>query len=359
MAHQGTTPRNRTPLAELPVVPGGTVGNASPTMGDTPATPQRAVLVPRLIDSPRGNIPDSILTPTLTPEEMITRLRGRRRTPVVWSPDNRDRVPFPSPMQTPPRNTSTMTLRSSPRKRSLMQEFAEVPSTSGGFSSCSQRMPTTQTSTNDSPGTSAKKPKVNETVMTRQNGTIPLETILKGYSPDQLISMLVSIVSKNEQLEGAIRRELPLPDISPLEEELSRIKKNIYACVPNGKLFSRTDGHGFLRAATHLAMFKLTIHSQAQNLYASGHWDALLDYVLMAWVHVRETPVYNNAKHNAMRRYCFKLLAHHATSALKHGALGLGIERVARFQQKLPGLIADCPEISGCHKCLEYLMKGL
>ncbi|XP_052896410.1 uncharacterized protein LOC128303482 [Anopheles moucheti] len=359
MAHQGITPRNRTPLGELPVVPGETVGNASPTTGNSPATPQRAVLAPRLIDSPRGNIPDSILTPTLTPEEMFTRQRGRRRTPVVWSPDNRDRVPYPSPMQTPPRNTSTMTLRSSPKKRSLMQEFAEVPSTSGGSSPCSQRMSTAQTSTDDSPGTSAKKPKVNDTEMTRQNGTIPLETILKGYSQDQLVSMIGSIVSKNEQLEGAIRRELPLPDICPLEEELIRIKKNIYACVPNRKLLSRTDGHGFLRAATHLATFKLTIQSQAQNLYTSRHWDALLDYVLMAWVLVRETPVYDNAKHNAMRRYCFKLLAHHATNALKHGALGLGIERVARFQQKLTAMIADCPEISGCRKCLEYLMKGL
>uniref|UniRef100_A0A182R5J4 Uncharacterized protein n=1 Tax=Anopheles funestus TaxID=62324 RepID=A0A182R5J4_ANOFN len=354
MAQQGTSPRNRTPLAELPVVPGATVTHSSPTPGQTPATPQRAVLGPRLIDSPSGNIPDSILTPTLSPEEMVIRQRGRRRRPVIWSPDNHDRAFFPSPMQTPPKNTSTMTLRNSPRKRSLMQEFSDVPSTSG-YASPSKKLQTANPSTSDSPGSTMKKSR--ETAMNRQNTAIPLNTILKGYSHDQLISIIGSIVAKNEQLDGAIRRELPLPDISPLDGELGCIKKNIYASVPNLKLFSRTDGHGFLRAATHLATFKQTIHRQAQNLSASRHWDALLDYVLMAWVHVRETPVYDNAKHNATRRYCFKLLAHHATSALKHGALGLGTERIVRFHQKLPCMVADCAEISECRKCLDHLMK--
>uniref|UniRef100_A0A182WC95 Uncharacterized protein n=1 Tax=Anopheles minimus TaxID=112268 RepID=A0A182WC95_9DIPT len=356
MAQQGTTPRNRTPLAELPVVPGATMTQASPTPGRTPATPQRVVLAPRLIDSPSGNIPDSILTPTLSPEEIANRQRGRRRRPVIWSPDTNDRAFFPSPMQTPPKSTSTMTLRSSPRKRSLMQDFVDVSSTSG-LVSPSTRVPSAHTSTGNSPGTSSKKSKVDEMAKNRQNVAIPLATVLSGYSKEQLISLIGSMVAKNEHLEDAIRRDLPLPDINPLEAELARIKKNIYASVPNLKLFSRTDGHGFLRAATHLVTFKQTVHGQASNLYSSRHWDALFDYVLMAWIYVRETPVYDNAKHNATRRYCFKLLAHHASNALKHGALGLGTERVVRFQQKLPGMIADCADIGECRKCLEYIMN--
>uniref|UniRef100_A0A182JZA0 Uncharacterized protein n=1 Tax=Anopheles christyi TaxID=43041 RepID=A0A182JZA0_9DIPT len=358
MAQQGT-PRNRAPLAELPVATGAIVPQSSPTPGQTAATPQRNVLAPRLIHSPSANIPDSILTPTLSPEEMIIRQRGRRRRPIIWSPDHNERALFPSPMKTPTKNISTMTLRSSPRKRSLMQEFADVPSISGGYSSPSKRMPqTARTSVGDTPGTSTKKSRWEETAMNRVDESIPLDTILKGYSREQLIGIIGLLVEKNGQLEGAVRRELPLPDISPLDGELGRIRKNIYACVPNQKFFSRTDGHGFLRAATHLATFKQTIHSQSQNLYASRHWDALLDYVLMAWTHVRETPVYDNVKHNATRRYCFKLLAHHANSALKHGALGLGTERVARFQQKLPCMMVDCADISECSKCIDYIMKG-
>uniref|UniRef100_A0A182NIF0 Uncharacterized protein n=1 Tax=Anopheles dirus TaxID=7168 RepID=A0A182NIF0_9DIPT len=351
--------RNRTPLAELPVGPGDAgQHHSSPTPGATAGTPHRNVLGPRLIHSPTANIPDSILTPTLSPEEMVIRQRGRRRRTVIWSPDHR---PLPSsPMKTPTKNISTMTLRSSPRKRSLMQEFADVPSTSGYSSSPSKRPQTARMSVGDSPGTSypGKKPRLEATAMNRQNAAIPLETILKGYSREQLIGIIGSMVAKNEQLEGSVRRELPLPDVAPLDAELARIKKNIYASVPNQKFFSRTDGHGFLRAATHLATFKQTVHSQSQNLYASRHWDALLDYVLMAWTHVRETPVYESDKHNATRRYCFKLLAHHASTALKHGALGLGTERVARFQQKLPCMVADFAEIGECSRCIEYIMKG-
>lgn len=360
MAHQGTS-RTRAPLTELPVLsPGTTVSHSSPTPGVTAVAPQRSVLTPRLIDSPRANIPDSILTPTLSPDEIAIRQRARRRPPIIWSPDQGGRnAQYPSPMKTPTKNVSSMTLRSSPRKRSLMQEFADVPSTSG-YSTPSRRLQQTgRLSVGDSPGTSSKRSKLEETTMNRRNESIPLSTILKGYSQEQLIGIIGSMLAKNVELESAVRRELPLPDISPLDGELGRIKKNIYASVPNLKLFSRTDGHGFLRAATHLATFKQTLHSQAQNLYASRHWDALLDYVLMAWTHVRETPVYDNTKHNATRRYCFKLLAHHATSALKHGGLGLGTERVGRFQQKLPGMIEDCVEISECSKCVEYIMKGL
>uniref|UniRef100_A0A182MIH2 Uncharacterized protein n=1 Tax=Anopheles culicifacies TaxID=139723 RepID=A0A182MIH2_9DIPT len=356
MAQRGVTPRNRTPLAELPVVPGATVPETSPTGDRTPATPQRVVLGPRLIDSPSGNIPDSILTPTLSPEEMAVRQRGRRRRPVIWSPDTNDRAFFSSSMQTPPRATATMTLRSSPRQRSLMQDFANVASTSGSVSPL-KRMQTAQESTGNSPGNSSKKSKLDEMAMGRQNGALPLSTVLTGYSKEQLINIIGSIVANNDQLEDSIRRDLPLPDISPLDIELARIKNNIYTSVPNAKLIRRTDGHGYLRAAIHLETFKRTIHSQAQNLYASHHWDALFDYVLMAWTHVRETPVYDNTKHNAVRRYCFKLLVHHVTSALKYGASGLGTERVVRFQQRFPNMIKDCGDISECRKCLEYIMK--
>uniref|UniRef100_A0A182Q343 Uncharacterized protein n=1 Tax=Anopheles farauti TaxID=69004 RepID=A0A182Q343_9DIPT len=360
MAHRHSNLRNRTPLAELPVIEGDPVQrHSSPTPGATAATPHRNVLGQRLIHSPTANIPDSILTPTLSPQEIFSGQRGRRRLTDIWSSIQRPTPP--SPMKTPTKNISTMTLRSSPRKRSLAQEFTDM-SAANGFGSPSKRQLTARMSVGDSPGTSypVKKPRLQETAMNRQNNAIPLETILKGHSREQLIGIISSLVAKNESLEAKVRQELPLPDIGPLDGELARIKKNIYASVPNQKFLSRTDGHGFLRAATHLATLKQTVHGQSQNLHSSRHWDALLDYVMMAWTHVRETPVYENDKHNATRRYCFKLLAHHASSALKHGAMGLGMERVARFQQKLPYMVADYAEIRECNRCIEHiLLKGV
>ncbi|XP_058176827.1 uncharacterized protein LOC131292652 [Anopheles ziemanni] len=355
MAFQPSTPRNRTPLAELPTVPGMTMEAASPEQG---AATRRRALTPRVIDSPSANIPDSIMTPTLSPEEDVIRQRGRRRTTIMWSPDH-NRSVFLSPMKTPTKNISSMTLRSSPRKRSLMQELSDValPSTSG-VSPHSKRLLGARMSVTDSPGSSTKRMKVEESAMNRQNDAIPLETILKGYSREQLIAVIGSLVARDEQLEATVRNELPIPDIAPLEGELIKQKKNIFASVPNQKFLCRTDGHGYLRAATHLATFKQTVYGQSQNLYTSRHWDALLDYVMMAWTHVRETPVYENAKHNAVRRYCFKLLSHHASNALKHGSTALGRDRVVRLQHKLTAMVSDWAEVNECSKCIEYIMKS-
>ncbi|XP_035785387.1 uncharacterized protein LOC118463135 [Anopheles albimanus] len=358
MAQAGGTPRLRAPLTELTTVP-----QMRPSTSETPATPtmvtRRAALNPRIIDSPTANIPDSILSPTLSPEEIIIRQRGRRRMPIVWSPDNRSL--FPSPMKTPTKNISTMTLRSSPRKRSLIQELSEpsapVESPPSSLGTPSKRLLSVRTSVGDTPGSSGKRPKLEDSAMNRQNEGIPLETILKGYSHQQLIEIIGTLVNGNEQLERTVRYDLPIPDIGPLEAELIKLKKNIYASVPQQKLYSRTDCHGFQRASTHLVTFKQTINAHSQTLYSSRHWDALLDYVLMAWPYVRETPVYENARHNATRRYCFKLLAHHATSALKHGSMALGKERIIRLQQKLPAMAADWAEIGDCSRCLSYILN--
>ncbi|XP_058066066.1 uncharacterized protein LOC131215691 [Anopheles bellator] len=343
---QHDTPR--VPLAEI--TPPHRV---TPERGIAPVTTRRTALIPRIIDSPTDNIPDSILSPTLSPEEALIQQRGRRRNAVMWSPDNRSL--FPSPMRTPTKSMTSMTLRSSPRKRSLIQELSDVSGQSIG--SPAKRLLSPRTSAGCST-TAAKKMKLEESAMNRQNDGIPLETILNGYSKEQLIKIISSLVDGNEQTEKSVRNELPLPDIGPLEAELSKLKKNIFASVPQQKLYSRTDGHGFLRAATHLTTFKQTIHSQSQTLYASRHWDALLDYVLVAWPYVRDTPVYENAKHNAIRRYCFKLLSHHATNALKHGSRGLGQERIVRLQQKLPAMVTDWSEIGDCNRCLDYILKN-
>ncbi|XP_053674443.1 uncharacterized protein LOC128724746 [Anopheles nili] len=342
------SPRNRTPLGELPVRQGVSPQQNGTVIG-TPT--QRNALTPRLVDSPMANILDHILTPTVSPEEMIIRQRGRRRRQVIWSPDGNGRTQHSSPAKTPTKASTVMTLRSSPRKRSLMQEFSEVTKLTGLSSPLKRSLA-------ESPASSSKKSRVHESAMNSQNDAIPLGTILQGYGRDQLIAIIESMVARDEKLEGAIRSELSLPDIGPLDAELGRIKKNIYASVPNQKIYNRTDGHGFLRAATHLATFKQTVFNQSQSLCISRHWDALLDYVLMAWTHVRETPVYENDRHNATRRYCFKLLSHHANCALKHGALALGTKRVTRLQQKLSGMAADWPEITECRNCISDILKS-
>jgi hypothetical protein len=43
-----------------------------------------------------------------------------------------------------------------------------------------------------------------------------------------------------------------------------------------------------------------------------------MDYVFMAWKHVKNTPVWENPCHNAARRQCFKSLAELCMYALKN-----------------------------------------
>lgn len=77
------------------------------------------------------NLPSSYVSPSPSPDEMVIQQRGRRRLPATWSPDieqskqngvsNHDRTPVKaSPAK------STIVLRSTPRKRLLLNDPKEL-----------------------------------------------------------------------------------------------------------------------------------------------------------------------------------------------------------------------------------------
>lgn len=78
------------------------------------------------------NLPLSYISPSPSPDELIIQQRGRRRMPVTWSPDvdcrkregggpPRERTPV---KQSP--SKSTIVLRSTPRKRLLLNDPIEL-----------------------------------------------------------------------------------------------------------------------------------------------------------------------------------------------------------------------------------------
>lgn len=314
-------------------------------------TTRRNALNPGLIDSPATNIPDCYPSPRMSPDEALIQQRGRRQVPIIWSPE---KAFYMSPNKTPTKGFSAMTLRSSPRKRSLMKELSEVPTEQQPAGASTKR----STPAKNMPS-HAKKMRFEEGSINRKKRDVPLETLLSGLSQDQLIAMITGMVRTNARLEETIRNELPVPDLAPLEEQLSYQKKNIFKSLPTTRLVSKTDSPAYARATTHLLAFKKTIVEQSQKLSSAKHWDALLDYVPMAWGYVRATPVWDNHAHNAVRRHCFKILAHHATSALKHGLMDLGADRVDRFQLKLKAMAADCEDINDCATYLAYLAERM
>lgn len=350
MANPEVVPRTRPVLAEIPARMGlPPLQRVGTPLGALPLT-RRNALIPGLIDSPATNIPDSYLSPRMSPDEAMIQQRGqRRRVPIIWSPEKALHL---SPAKTPTKGMSSMTLRSSPRKRSLMKELSDVPA-------MDQSSPLKRSTPAKGSPSHAKRMRFEEGSINRKNRDIPLEMLLTGLSQEQLISMITGMVQGNARLEESIRNELPMPDLAPLEEQLNYQKKNIFKSLPATRLVSKTDSPAYARAATHLVAFKKTLIEQGQTLHNAKHWDALLDYVPMAWGYVRATPVWDNHAHNAARRHCFKILSYHATSALKHGLTGLGVDRVHRFQQKLKAMAADCEDINDCAGYLAYLMERM
>lgn len=198
MANQeGATPRTRPVLAEIPA----RMGLPPLQRVVTPlamTTARRNVLNPGLIDSPATNIPDSYLSPRMSPDEALIQQRGRRRVPIIWSPE---KAFYQSPHKTPTKSLSAMTLRSSPRKRSLMKELSEVPAEQ------QPALPSKRSTPAKASPSHAKKMRFEEGSINRKNRDVPLETLLSGLSQEQLIAMITGMVRTNARLEETIRSE--------------------------------------------------------------------------------------------------------------------------------------------------------
>jgi hypothetical protein len=285
-----------------------------------------SVLQNMTIDSSFDNIP-AYLSPSVSPDEMIIRQRGRRSASIFWSPEKirSSLTPLKSPM----------TLRSSPRKRLLLTDI--TPITPDQFTPRkSSANPTKQTF----PG--GKRLKFDEKPIAQTNTSVPLSVALKGMSHDQLIAIIGGLVKEQPELEQKIRSELPTPDISHMEEQLNNAKKNIYKCLPNSRLANKTDSISYSRAATHLNTFKKTIVDQTCRLHDSKNWDALLDYTKMAWTYVKATPLWDNHSHNTCRRNCFKILSQNLYVCLKYGGTLLGEHRIFELSNRVLDMSHDC-----------------
>ncbi|XP_063699396.1 uncharacterized protein LOC134829995 [Culicoides brevitarsis] len=333
--------RRRITLGEIPFMRDALTARDSPN-----------ILRPTLIDSPINNIPLSYLSPQLSPDEQIIAARGRRS--IVWSPHHDH--PLKSPLKTPTKKLATMQLRSSPRKR-LMSEFDGKPEQVQHMTPEKQIQRERIVGTKGTTSASKKIRFDDIGSMSRLNPDVPFSKLLKGLSNDQLVQIILDSVKKEPQLEESIRQNLPAPDLKPLEERLNILKRNITKALPKTRLLSKTDGAAYSRAATHVAAFKKCIFEQSKTLAESCHWDALLDYVSIAWAYVKGTPVWENQNHNAARRLCFKQLIMQANNALDNGGVYLGEKRLQEFAGRLKSMTLDCEDANSCHVVVEKLLQ--
>lgn len=160
--------------------------------------------------------------------------------------------------------------------------------------------------------------------------------------------MIKNITYNHPEIEQEIRKTMPVPDLSPLEEKLSYLKSNIFKSLPMSRLTSKTDSPAYSRVATHLTAFKKCVVEQGKTLVESQHWESVIQYVFMAWGYVKATPVWDNQPHNAQRKQCFRALTNFCLMALKKGSLAKDV--LADVQDKLLGISADHEEVQSCMK---------
>ncbi|XP_055372928.1 uncharacterized protein LOC129606576 [Condylostylus longicornis] len=364
-----TTPTHhltRQALSEIPERLGRIRVATTPTtrIPDEP-TPAN-VLNTTIFDNTLTNISRGYyISPIPSPDELVIRQRGRRRISLVWSPEKNvlptgvvsSRSPFP---KTPTKiGCSSMTLRSSPRKR-LMNDFI-------ANESCERKNFSPKKNINEESsnrimwcGTPVvKRQKLDERPLAQANFEIPLHLQLKGLTQDQLIEIIKGLVKDDPNIGTKIRDNFPMPDLSSVEDELLNIKRNIFKSLPTSRLCKKTDGTAYSRAVIHLTAFKKALVSQSRCLNDSGHWDALLNYVSMAWNYVRATPIWDNNSHNIIRRQCFKILTSQCAAALKNGGTRLGEQRLVDLERDIKEWSKDYEDILSCVGQLSQILLKL
>ncbi|XP_018801000.1 PREDICTED: uncharacterized protein LOC108976393 [Bactrocera latifrons] len=364
----------RIALSEIPsrlealrfVSGGATTPTATPNRySPNEPTPATLFNTPHLLDN-TTNVAlsqDNILSPMPSPDEMIIRQRGRRRFNNGLSPDVGNtplRMPFQRTPTKVPLSTS-MILRSSPRKRLTMGSTPPAPEPPVMPSPTKAKQQLWPTGTpmakklrlGGEDGNSGKP-------IAQMNEEMPLPLLLQGMSQQQLINLIVGeLVAGDAKTEESFRSRLPMPDINPLEEELLHAKRQIFRSLPTSRLCKKTDSSAYSRASLHLSEFKRLLSAHTKQLYDSGNWDALLDYVTMAWPIVRATPHWDSATHNVIRRQCFKLLACHCIASLKNGGQRLGMARLHETERNLREWTRDYEDVQSCLSALnKAIAKG-
>jgi len=349
-----TPTTNEEALAPLNATTPNRINNLANIMrlNPTPNNPTNPIPERRRLS---GNYDES-LSQNPSPDEALIQARGRRKIPLTFSPDI-NHTPLRQQMQRAKLNalsqsgyggsrlllpTNSQT-RTSPRKRLTLTDTP--PSSS---SACLTPIYT------PSPDKLKVSP-LTKKVRIENDGINP-EVSMKGLSHSQLVGLLGSLLERHPEVRDEVEDMLPAPDLGPIEEKLGYLKKNIYKALPNTRLETKTDSMAYNRVSLHLLSFKKTVMDSAKPLIDAQQWVAVIDFTIMAWQFVKDTPVWDNPSHNNIRKSLFKSLSAGCMTALKKGKWSP--EQSNQIKEKLSNLKTDSDEIVVCLKYLEEVQSN-
>ncbi|KAJ8688210.1 hypothetical protein QAD02_024005 [Eretmocerus hayati] len=261
-----------------------------------------------------------------SPDELIIQTRGRRKS-IVWSPESdahkrdhslfRDRTPGNSPAKP----QSSADVKSTPRKRLNLDDM-DVEMV-----------------------TPEKKMKLSPKKFTGN-----LENGLKGLSHEQLVRMIMDLVSLQEndklqphdRLRNVVLDKMPIADIQPLQERLANLRQSVYASLVSSNV---TDSD-YSRAYVHLENYLKTLRDQGLHLVESQHWAAVMQYVFAAWPITKDLPEWKDHGMHSTTQKCYKQLTDFCLQGLRNGTFTS--QTLSGFKERMLPMLEDFCDISIC-----------
>ncbi|GFY49248.1 uncharacterized protein TNIN_361641 [Trichonephila inaurata madagascariensis] len=263
----------------------------------------------------------------ISPDETVIQQRGLHKKLPTYNYDAPDPVFFKTPTKspkkvpfhlrcgTPPKTTP---IRSSPRKRlnaSPNQLKFNEPDVSEMTISCKR---------------------LKRRLLENVKPGLLLSNGLEALSHAQLVQLITDAANSSPEVEQLIYKLLPKPDLTPAEEQLIKLKHNIYKSFPRNVWGSRDSTYCFLRVRTQLEVFKKECLEMCDQFMNSQHWPTVFEFIFIAWKYTMELPDWESVSHNKIKSICMKQLASQCASALKKAnldkvALCEVIERMQEF----------------------------
>ncbi|XP_025405663.1 uncharacterized protein LOC112679926 isoform X4 [Sipha flava] len=363
----------RSVLAEIPTTL-DPLGHLSLTLREG-STNRRIDQIPNIV-----NTYFNFSSTYISQDELVIQQRGPRISPIVFSPDIDTIKQNGEESQTDSGglNRSLITLRSeckrllydSPESSSSETDLINGEVSQTDLSVLNKSSITLRSARKrllyDSPEpSSSETPQINGPVAKKlciePKCELPEDNCLllamKALTSVQLIGIIEQIVDDHPDVEKEIKAYFPKIDLKSHEDRICYLKRNIYKALPSSRLISKRDYTAYNRVSAHLMDFKKYVIDQGRLLAESHQWIAVMDYVFMAWKHVKNTPVWENPCHNAARRQCFKSLAELCMYALKNMKNTLNPNQCENYKKQLKFLSDDHEELLLCLKFLNTEVK--
>ncbi|XP_034946781.1 uncharacterized protein [Chelonus insularis] len=279
---------------------------------------------------------------TSSPDELVIRKRGRRSKTIIYSPEcdskRNSLLSYNQQDRTPTKGDSELHSSIMLREHRSFRKRLELSD------DYSESMLTTP----------EKKNRMLPFHENQFHGN-SLGNGLKGLSQEQLVKVIMDLVSRQEQgilsLNNSLREEvmkiIPPADTNPLQEKLRSLHQNISDSIQNFNIISP-----YLRACSHLEAYLKALKDQGNTLMQSQHWISLMEYVFAAWAITKNLPVWNE---DSTSKKCFAHLIHFCKQALIKGNFSHSALEV--YAEKMERMINDCEDIKICLQMIREILR--